>query len=71
VNVEKLLRSLHMWCVAPESMTHFRAMVAARAQAGSQKGSQSPVVAMAAVAFGFFTFHHSFIRLWKMQSTLT
>jgi len=59
--IEKLLRSLHMWCDAPESMTHFGA--AARAQAVSQNGMQSPVVARAAVAVGFFTFHHSFIRL--------
>jgi hypothetical protein len=69
LNVEKLLRSLHMWCDAPESMTHFGAAAAAaaaaavRAQAVSQKGSQSPVVARAAVAVAFFTFHHSFIRL--------
>ena len=61
LNVEKLLRSLHMWCDAPESMTHFGAAV--RAQAVSQKGSQSPVVARAAVAVAFFTFHHSFIHL--------
>jgi hypothetical protein len=67
LNVEKRLRSLHMWCDAPESMTHFGAAVAAaavaRAQAVSQKGSQSPVVARAAVAVAFFTLHHSFIRL--------
>jgi len=67
--VEKLVRSLHIWCDAPESMTHFRAVAAAaaaaaaRAEAVSQKGSQSPVVARAAVAVAFFTFHHSFIRL--------
>jgi len=67
LNVEKLLRSLHMWCDAPESTTPFGATVAAaaaaRAQLVSQKGSQSPVVARAAVAVAFFTFHHSFIRL--------
>jgi len=65
LNVEKLLRSLHMRCDAPESMTHFGAAVAAatRAPADCQKGSQSPVVARAAVAVAFFTFHHSFIRL--------
>jgi len=69
LNVEKVLRSLHMWCDAPESMTHFgaasaaSAVAAARAQAVSQKGSQSPVVARAAVAVAFFTLHHSFIRL--------
>jgi len=62
-NVEKLLRSLHMWCDALESMTHFGAAATARAQAVSQKGSQSPVVARSAVAVAFFTFHHSFIRL--------
>ena len=65
--VEKLVRSLHIWCDAPESMTHFRAAAAvaaaARAEAVSQKGSQSPVVARAAVAVAFFTFHHSFMRL--------
>jgi len=69
LNVEKLLWSLHMWCDAPESMTHFGAaaaapvVVAARAQAVSQKGSLSPVVAIAAVAVTFFTVHHLFIRL--------
>jgi len=67
LNVEKLLlRSLHMWCDAPESMTHFRvvsAAAAARAQADSQSVSQSPVVARAAVAVAFFTLHNSFIRL--------
>jgi len=67
LNVEKLLWSLHMWCDAPESMTHFGAVVAApapaKSQAFSQKGSQSPVVVRAAVAVAFFTFHHSFIRL--------
>ena len=61
LNVEKLVRSLHIWCDAPESMTHFRA--AARAEAVSQKGSQSLVVPRAAVAVAFFTLHHSFIRL--------
>ena len=64
--VEKLVRSLHIWCDAPESMTHFGAVAAAaaaRAEVVSQKGSQSPVVARAAVAVAFFTFHHSFIRL--------
>jgi len=70
LNVEKLLRSLHMWCDAPESMTHFgaasaaSAVAAARAQADSQSVSQSPVVARAAVvAVAFFTLHHSSIRL--------
>jgi len=58
--VEKLVRSLHIWCDAPESTTYFRATAAA---AVSQKGSQSPVVAKAAVAVAFITFHHSFIRL--------
>jgi len=62
LNVEKLLRSLHMWCDARESMTHF-GVVAARAQAVSQMGSQSAVVARAAETVAFFTFHHSFIRL--------
>jgi hypothetical protein len=61
LNVEKLLRSLHIWCDAPESMTHFRA--AARAHADSHRESQSPVVARAAVAVAFFTLHHSFIHL--------
>ena len=63
--VEKLVRLLHIWCDGPESMTHLRAAAAAaaRAEAVSQKGSQSPVVARAAVAVAFFTFHHSFIRL--------
>jgi len=62
LNVEKLPRSLHIWCDAPESMTHF-GVAAVRPQAVSQKGSQSPVVARAAVAVAFFTFHHSFICL--------
>ena len=65
--IEKLVRSLHIWCDAPESMTHFGAEVVAaavaRAEAVSQMGSQSPVVVRAAVAVAFFTFHHSFICL--------
>jgi len=63
--VEKLVRSLHIWCDALESMTHFGAAAAAaeRAEAVSPKGSQSPVVARAAVAVAFFTFQHSFICL--------
>jgi len=60
-NIEKLLRSLHMWCDALESMTHFGG--AARPQAVSQKGSQSPVIARAAVAVAFITFHHSIRRM--------
>jgi len=65
LNVEKLVRSLHIWCDTPESMTNFgaTAAAAARAEAVSQKGSQSSVVARAAVAVAFITFHHSFIRL--------
>ena len=66
LNVEKLLWSFHMRCEAPESMPHFGATTApgaARAQAVNQKGSQSPVVARAAVAVAFFTFHHFFIRV--------
>ena len=68
LNVQKLLRSLHMQCDTPESMTHFGgaaavAVAAARAQAVSQNGSQSPVVTRAAVAVAFFTFHHLFIHL--------
>jgi hypothetical protein len=58
LNVEKLLRLLRMWCDALESMTHL-GVVAAKAQAFSQKGSQSPVVARAVVAVAFFTFHYS------------
>ena len=56
LNIDKLLWSLHMWCDAPESMTHFgaastaSATAAARAQADSQSVSQSLVVARAAVA---------------------
>ena len=64
LNIEKLVRSLHIWCDAPDSMTNFgAAAAAARAEAVSQKGSQSPVIARAAVAVAFFTFHHSCIRL--------
>jgi len=67
LNIEKLVRSLHLWCDAPESMTHFgvavAAAVAARAVAVIQNASQSPVVARAAEAVAFFTFHHCFIRL--------
>jgi len=62
LNVEKLLRSLHMSCDAPESMTHFGA-AAASAQPGSHKGFQLLVIVRAAVAVAFFTFHHSFIHL--------
>jgi len=62
LKVEKLLRSLHMWCDAPESMTNF-GPASARAQVVSQKGLQSPVVERAAVTVDFFTFHHSFICL--------
>jgi hypothetical protein len=54
LNIDKLLQSFHMWCDAPESMTHFGAaaaeVAAARAQAVSQQGLQSPVVARSAVA---------------------
>ena len=57
----------NMWCDAPKSITHFGAAVAAAAavtaQQVSQKGLQSPVVVMAAVAVAFFTFHHCFICL--------
>ena len=63
LNNEKLLRSLHMWCASPESMTQYGAAAAVGVQAVSQKGSQSPVIARAAVAVAFFTFHHSFICL--------
>ena len=60
--------SLHIWCDALESMTQFGALAAvavaaaARAEAVGQNGAQSLVVARAAVAVAFFTFHHSFIR---------
>ena len=65
LNVERLLRSLHMWCDAPDSMTHFgaAAAAAARAQAVSQNRLQPSVAARAAVAVAFFTFQHSFIGL--------
>jgi hypothetical protein len=65
LNVEKLLRSMHMWCHAPDMMTNFgaTAAVAARAEAVIQKGSQSPVGARAAVAVAFFTFDDVFIHL--------
>jgi len=66
LNFEKLVRPLHIWGEAPALMTHFRASagtLAARAEAVVRKGSQSPVVARAAVAVAFCTFHHSFIRL--------
>ena len=61
LNITMLLRSLHMWCEAPESMTHFGAV--ATVQGVSQKVSQSPIVARAAVLVSFFTFDHSFICL--------
>jgi hypothetical protein len=64
--VEKLVQSLHIWCDAPESMTHFgasAAVVAAGAEGVSHKESQSPVIARAAVAVDVFTFLHSFIHL--------
>jgi hypothetical protein len=62
--VEKLVWSLHIWCDAPESSSHFGATaMAARGVPVSLKGSQSPVIARAAVPVAFFTFHHSFIRL--------
>jgi hypothetical protein len=65
LNVEKLLRSMHIWCDALESMTHFGAAVAAavRARAVTQKGSQSLLVERATVAVAFFTFHPFLIRL--------
>jgi len=62
-NVHKLQQSLHMWCDAPESMTHFGAAAASRGQAVTLKGLQSPVIARAAVAVVIFTFHYSFKRL--------
>jgi len=63
--VEKLVQSLHIRCDAPDELTHFGAA------AVSQKGWQSPVVARAAVAVAFVTFHHSLICLYETQSTLT
>jgi len=63
LNVEKLLRSLHRWSDAPESITHCDAAAAMRAQAVGHKGSQSAVVARAVVGVAFFTFHHSLIPL--------
>jgi hypothetical protein len=62
LNVQKLLWSLHMWCDAPESMTHFGA-AAVRLHVVSQEAMQSPVGARAAVAVAFFILHHSFIHL--------
>ena len=60
LNVEQLLRTLRMWCDAPESMTHFGA-AAAKAQPVSQKALHSPVIARVAVAVAFISRHHSFI----------
>jgi hypothetical protein len=62
-NIEKVLRLLHMWFDAPESMTNSGAGAAARAQGVSQTGSHSPVVVRAAGAVALSAFHHSFIRL--------
>jgi hypothetical protein len=71
-NVERLVRSLQIWCDDPESMTHFRDVVeAARDEAVSQIGSQSLVVARAAVAVAFFTVHNDFICCCETQTTLT
>ena len=61
-NLDKLLRSFVIVCIALESMTNFR-VTAARAQSVSQMRWQSLVIARAAVAVAFFTFHHSIIRL--------
>ena len=64
LNVQKLVRSLVICSEALGSMTRFGAgAAAARAEAFSQEGSQSPVIARAAVAVAIFTFHHSFICL--------
>jgi hypothetical protein len=66
LHFENLVRSLHIWCDAPESMSHFGAAAVAaavRAEAVSQKGLQSPVVPKTAVAVAFIIFHHSFIRM--------
>ena len=70
LNFEKLLQSLHIWCDTLASMHHCRAAAAAwvgavSADAVDQKKSWSPVVATADVAVAFFTFHHSFTRLWE------
>jgi len=64
LDIEKMLRSSHMWCDVRDSVTHFGAMAAAvaRADAFCQKGSQSPVIARAAVAVAFITLHHSLKR---------
>jgi len=65
LNFEKQLRSLDMWCDAPDSMTHLgtAAALGARAQAVSEKSSQSPVVAKAVLAVALFTLHHYLIRV--------
>jgi len=41
----------------------FGEAAAVSARANSQRGSQSPAVARAAVAVAFFILHHSFTRL--------
>jgi hypothetical protein len=77
LKIEKLLRSLPMWCDTPESKTNCgagsagSAALAVREQADSQSVEQSPVVARAALVVVFFTLHHCFIHLWQTQSTLT
>jgi len=66
--IEKLLWSLYIWCDAMESISHFGE--AARALAVSQEGSQSSVIASAAVAVALVTLHQSIIRMEEMHSAL-
>ena len=40
LNIENVLRSLHMWCDAPESMTYFGGASAAAAAVRAQEVSQ-------------------------------
>ena len=74
LNIGKLLRSLHMWCDALESMSQLRAtavVAVAIAPVVRHKGSQSPVVARAAVTVAFYIFHHFYICVKEIPSTLT
>jgi len=63
LDFQALVGSIHMCYDAPELMTQFGAVAAPvlTAEAVSQKGLQSLVLAEAAVAVDIFTLHHSWI----------
>jgi hypothetical protein len=47
LNIQKLLRSFHMWRDTPETMTHFEVASEVRGQVDCESVAQSPVVGIA------------------------